>query len=126
VRLKVTDVAPEDFSGSRNRLRRRKIDASYHWFQHTIYGVRHNLPVKAVILLNDAPGAKIMVAKRLSGEIKGAADFKGRARCRRNGLCHEEGMLTNYLAVKRRIAEAQLHVDVPGRAGPSAGGCPTG
>src|SRR6185312_5781315 len=69
VRVKTTDVEPEDFL-IQDALVKGKIDASYHWFQHTIYGVRHHLPIKAVVLLNDAPGAKVMVATRLKDEIR--------------------------------------------------------
>ena len=32
-----------------------RIDAAYHWFNHTVFGARHGLPVTAVMLMNDAP-----------------------------------------------------------------------
>ncbi len=55
-----------------------RIDASYHWFNHLIFGARHGYPVKAVMLFNDAPGMKVLVANRVKGEIHGARDFKGK------------------------------------------------
>ena len=98
VRLKTTDVEPEDFL-IQDALTTGKIDAAYHWFQHTVYGTRHNLPVTAVILLNDAPGAKVLVAARLKDQIRSAADFKGRNVAEGMGYA-TKSMLTNYLAVK--------------------------
>jgi hypothetical protein len=46
-------------------LTKGRIDASYHWFNHAIFGARHGFPVKAVMLFNDAPGMKVMVANRV-------------------------------------------------------------
>jgi NitT/TauT family transport system substrate-binding protein len=98
VRLKVTDVAPEDFL-MQQPLNDGRLDASYHWFQHTIYGTRHNFPVKAVMLLNDCPGAKVLVATRVRDQIRSAADFKGRHVA--EGMAYAtKGMLTEYLAIK--------------------------
>ncbi len=98
VRLKTTDVEPEDFL-IQDALTAGKADAAYHWFQHTIYGTRHNLPVKAVILLNDAPGAKVLIAARLKDQIRSAADFKDRNVAEGMGYA-TKSMLTNYLAVQ--------------------------
>ena len=98
IRLKVTDVAPEDFL-MQEALTKGKVDASYHWFQHTIYGARHNFPVKAVIVLNDAPAAKVLVATRLKDQIRSAADFKGRNVAEGMGYA-TKSMLTNFLAIR--------------------------
>jgi ABC-type nitrate/sulfonate/bicarbonate transport system substrate-binding protein len=46
-------------------LTKGQIDASYHWFNHTIFGACHGLPIKAVMVVNDAPGMTVMVANRL-------------------------------------------------------------
>ena len=55
-----------------------KLDASYHWFNHVIYGAKHGYPVQAVMVFNDAPGMKVLVASRVKDQIHGVADFKGR------------------------------------------------
>src|SRR6478609_2159459 len=55
-----------------------QIDAAYQWFNHAIFGARHGFPVKAVMLFNDAPGMKVLVANRVKSEIRSAADYKGR------------------------------------------------
>src|SRR5258705_3558150 len=70
-------IMPHDYL-MQEPLMKGQIDASYHWFNHTIFGARHGFPVKAVMLFNDAPGMKVMVANRVKGEIRSAADFKGR------------------------------------------------
>lgn len=74
-----------------------KIDASYHWFNHTVFGARHQLPVKAVMVFNDAPGMTIMVAKRSAEQIKSAADFKGKNIAEGAGY-GTKSVLTGYLA----------------------------
>ena len=55
-----------------------RLDASYHWFNHVIYGAKHGFPVKAVMVFNDAPGMTVLVANRVKDKIHGVADFKGR------------------------------------------------
>ena len=55
-----------------------RLDASYHWFNHVIYGAKHGFPVKAVMVFNDAPGMTVLVAKRVKDQIHGVPDFKGR------------------------------------------------
>ena len=55
-----------------------RLDASYHWFNHVIYGAKHGFPVKAVMVFNDAPGMTVLVANRVKDQIHGMADFKGR------------------------------------------------
>jgi NitT/TauT family transport system substrate-binding protein len=55
-----------------------RLDASYHWFHHVVFGNRHNLPLKAVLKVCDSPGMKVLVANRLKDRVKGPADFRGR------------------------------------------------
>ena len=55
-----------------------QVDVVEHWFNHTIFGVRHGFPIKAVMMLDDAPAMKIMVDNRVKDQIRSAADFKGR------------------------------------------------
>jgi NitT/TauT family transport system substrate-binding protein len=76
-----------------------KVDASYHWFQHTVFGARHSTPIKAVILFADSPGLTVMAANRVKDKIKRARDFRGR-RIAQGGGHATKAMLMNYLAVK--------------------------
>src|SRR5260370_23149911 len=55
-----------------------QLDASYHWFNHAVFGARHGFPIKAAMLFNDAPGMTIMVANRVKDQIRSVADFEGR------------------------------------------------
>lgn len=114
-RRQVTDVAPEDFL-MQQALIAGKLDASYHWFQHTVYGVRHNLPVTAVMLLNDAPGAKVMVANRVRDQIKSAADFSGKHVA--EGMAYAtKGMLTNLLTIRAGLPRHSYIPVFPEEAG---------
>ena len=98
VRVNVEDFEPEDYL-LQEPLNKGQFDAAYHWFNHAAFGARHNLPVKAVMVLNDAPGMSILVADRLKDQIKGAADFKGRQIA--SGAAYgTKSVLTNYLAIK--------------------------
>jgi NitT/TauT family transport system substrate-binding protein len=84
-------------------LTKGQIDASYHWFNHTIFGARHSLPIKAVMLVNDAPGMTVMVANRLKDKIKSAADFK--AKNIADGAQYgTKAVITSYLARKAGVA----------------------
>src|SRR5258707_15143719 len=80
-------------------LTKGQIDASYHWFNHAIFGARHGFPIKAVMVFNDAPGMTVMVADRVKGEVRGVADFKGRRVAEGAGY-GTKSVITNYLAVK--------------------------
>jgi len=80
-------------------LNRGQIDACVHWFQHAVFGARHNLPVKAVMLFNDAPGMTVLVANRAQEKIRSAADFTGRNVAQGAGY-GTKSVLTNYLAAK--------------------------
>ena len=70
-------IAGEDYL-MQEALMKGRIDASYHWFNHAIFGARHGFPIKAVMVFNDAPGMTVMVANRVKGEVRGVADFEGR------------------------------------------------
>ena len=80
-----------------------QIDASYHWFNHTIFGARHNLPIKAVMVINDAPGMTVMVANRVKDKIRSAADFKGK-NIAEGAQYGTKSVITGYLAKKAGVA----------------------
>jgi NitT/TauT family transport system substrate-binding protein len=75
------------------------IDAAYHWFNHAVFGARHNLPVEAVMVFNDAPGMTVMVANRARDTIRSAADFRGK-RVAEGAEYGTKSLLTSYLATK--------------------------
>jgi phosphate transport system substrate-binding protein len=80
-----------------------RIDASYHWFNHTVFGARHHLPVKAVMVINDAPGMTVLVANRVKDKIRSAADFKG-IRVADGAQYGTKAVITGYLARKAGVA----------------------
>ena len=84
-----------------------QIDASYHWFNHTIFGARHNLPIKAVMVINDAPGMTVMVANRVKDRIRSAADFKG-INVADGAQYGTKAVITGYLAKKAGVAPDSL------------------
>lgn len=73
------------------------VDAAEHWFHHTVFGARHGLPIQAVLLLNDAPAMKVMVANRVATQIKSAAEFRGRTVAEGAGYA-TKAVITGYLA----------------------------
>jgi NitT/TauT family transport system substrate-binding protein len=75
--VKVEAVSPEDYL-MQEPLVNGRLDASYHWFHHVVFGHRHNLPLKAVLKVCDSPGMKVLVANRVKDQVKSGADFKGR------------------------------------------------
>jgi NitT/TauT family transport system substrate-binding protein len=83
-------------------LTKGEIDASYHWFNHTIFGARHGLPIKAVIVINDAPGMTVMVANRVKDKIRSAADFKGK-NVADGAQYGTKAVITDYLAKKAGV-----------------------
>lgn len=98
VPVKVEDFASEDYL-LQEPLVKGQIDAVYHWFNHAVFGARHNLPVKAVMVINDAPGMTVMVANRVKDQIHSAADFKGRKVAEGAGY-GTKSLITGYLAHK--------------------------
>jgi NitT/TauT family transport system substrate-binding protein len=91
-------LAGEDYL-MQEPLMKGQIDASYHWFNHAIFGARHGFPIKAVMVFNDAPGMTVMVADRVKGEVRGVADFKGRRVAEGAGY-GTKAVITNYLTGK--------------------------
>jgi NitT/TauT family transport system substrate-binding protein len=98
LRTKVEDFSKEDYL-LQAPLIAGQIDASYHWFNHAVFGARHNLPVEGVMVFNDAPGMTVMVATREKDTIKSAADFRGK-NVAEGALYGTKGLLTSYLAKK--------------------------
>lgn len=99
--VKVEDVSKEDYL-MQEPLNNGKLDASLHWFHHVLYGAGNNVPVKAVILLNDAPGIKILVANRVKDDIRSAADFRGKKVAEGAGYS-TKSVLTHYMALKAGV-----------------------
>jgi len=91
-------IAGEDYL-MQEPLMKGQIDASYHWFNHAVFGARHGFWVKAVMVFNDAPGMTVMVANRVKGEVRSVADFKGRRIAEGAGY-GTKSVITNYLAAK--------------------------
>jgi ABC-type nitrate/sulfonate/bicarbonate transport system substrate-binding protein/ABC-type phosphate transport system substrate-binding protein len=108
VKVRVEDFASEDYL-LQAPLNEGQIDAAYHWFNHAVFGARHNLPVTAVMVFNDAPGMTVMVANPLVRQIRSAADFKGRNVAEGAGY-GTKSLLTSYLT---RRAGLPLHSYTP-------------
>ncbi len=102
VRVDLEKLMPHDYL-MQEPLVKGQIDAAYHWFSHTVYGARHGLPVKAVMLFNDAPGMKVLVANRVKGEIRTAGDFKGRRIAEGAGY-GTKSVINGYMAMKAGLA----------------------
>lgn len=94
--VRVEDIAKADYL-MQEPLVEGRLDASYHWFQHVVFGARHNLPLKAVLMANDTPNMKIFVANRLKDQVRSAADFKGRNVAEGHGYA-TKSLVTRYLA----------------------------
>ena len=84
-------------------LTKGEIDASYHWFNHTIFGARHGFPITAVMVINDAPGMTVMVANRVKEKIHSAADFKGK-NVADGAQYGTKAVITDHLAKKAGVA----------------------
>lgn len=98
VPVDVTKFVKEDYL-IQEPLMRGQVDAAEHWFNHTVFGARHDLPIKAVLMLNDAPAMKVMVANRVKDRVKSAADFKGLTIAEGAGYA-SKAVVTSYLAHK--------------------------
>jgi NitT/TauT family transport system substrate-binding protein len=94
--VKVDDVSPHGYL-MQEPLVKGQLDVSYHWFHHVVYGQRHKLPVKGVMMVNDAPGMKVLVANQVRDQIRNAADFKGRRIAEGAGYA-TKSVLMNLLA----------------------------
>jgi NitT/TauT family transport system substrate-binding protein len=114
--VKVESVAPADYL-MQEPLINGRLDASYHWFHHVIFGQRHNLPVKAVLKVCDSPGMKVLVANRLKDQVRSAADFKGRHIAEGAGYA-TKSVLMNYLARQAGLPRGSytpVNLEVDGR-----------
>ncbi len=92
--LRVRIVDATQFSGE-DYLMQEPLNKGHH----VIFGVRHGFPVKAVILLNDAPGVQVLVANPEKERIRSAVDFKGKRIAEGAGYS-TKSVVTNYLAKK--------------------------
>ena len=115
VPVKVDSFEKEDYL-LQAPLNRGEIDACIHWFQHAVFGARHNLPVKAVMIFNDAPGMTVLVANRVKNEIHTAADFAGRAIAQGAGY-GTKSVLTSYLAARAGLAPGRYTPVLMGTVG---------
>lgn len=114
--VKVETISHEDYL-MQEPLVNGKLDASYHWFHHVVFGNRHNLPLKAVLKVCDAPGMKVLVANRVKDQVKGGADFKGRNVAEGAGYA-TKSMLMNLLARQGGIPDTSytpVNQEVEGR-----------
>ncbi|MDD3181078.1 MAG: ABC transporter substrate-binding protein, partial [Opitutaceae bacterium] len=98
VPVDIMEFAKEDYLFL-EPMNKGQVDAYYHWFNHTVFGARHGFPVQAVIMFNDSPSMKVLVANRVKDEIKSAADFRGRNVAEGAGYA-TKAVLTGYLARK--------------------------
>ena len=89
-------IAKEDYL-MQEPLVKGQIDAAEHWFNHTIFGARHGFPIQAVMMLDDAPAMKVIVANRVKDQIHSAADFKGRVIAEGAGYA-TKAVITGYMA----------------------------
>lgn len=101
--VKVEDYSKADYL-LQEPLVQGKIDASYHWFQHVVFGARHDLPLKAVLMAADTPNMKIFVANRLKDQVRSAADFKGRKVAEGHRYA-TKSLVTRYLAHHAGLAD---------------------
>jgi ABC-type nitrate/sulfonate/bicarbonate transport system substrate-binding protein len=108
-------IVPHDYL-IQQPLVQGRIDAAYHWFNHTIFGARQGFPVQAIMMFNDAPGMTVMVANRVKGEIRGAADFKGRRVAEGAGY-GTKSVITGYLARKAGLPAHSYTPVMLGKAG---------
>lgn len=109
--VKVEQFAKEDYL-MQEPLVQGKFDASFHWFQHVVFGARHNLPLKGVLMVADTPNMKIVVANRMKDQIRSAADFKGRNIAEGAGYA-TKSLVTNYLAFKAGLPRNSYHAVLP-------------
>ncbi len=85
-----------------------KLDASLHWFQHVIFGARHGLPLKAVMMVADTPHLKIVVSNRVKHQVTSAADFRGRNVAEGAGYA-TKSLITSFLAHRAGVSREAYH-----------------
>jgi NitT/TauT family transport system substrate-binding protein len=100
--LRITIVDPEQFEPEdfliQEPMNKGHIDAAYHWFHHALFGARHNWPVTAVMMVNDAPGVQVLVANRMKDQVRSARDFAGKRVAEGAGYS-TKSVVVNYLAL---------------------------
>lgn len=84
------------------------IDAEVNWFHRVIYGNGNHQPLKAVVLLEDSPGMKILVAARLKDRVTSAAQFAGLNLSTSGGFSTKR-YLTELVAERNGVAQSALH-----------------
>jgi NitT/TauT family transport system substrate-binding protein len=106
--LEVSVVKAEDYTPSKDDydsqipLNKGQLDADLNWFHHVLFGAGNNAPVKAVILLENAPGMRVMVANRDKDTIKSAADFEGKT-IATGALFSTKTYLTQYMMLRAGV-----------------------
>jgi len=116
VPVDIMTLAKEDYL-LQEPLVKGQIDAAEHWFNHTIFGVRHGFPIKAVMMFDDAPAMKIIVANRVKDQIKSAADFKGHVVAEGAGYA-TKAVITGYMAHQAGLPrKSYTSSTIPRRAG---------
>ncbi|MBL8268564.1 ABC transporter substrate-binding protein, partial [Steroidobacter sp.] len=100
--IDIHGLTPNDFEMQQPLIDGR-VDVAYHWFQHSVFGARHDLPIKAVMAITDAPGMTVLVANRVKDQIRGAADLKGR-HVAEGAAYATKSTLMNYLALREGLA----------------------
>jgi len=119
IALNVIDIlalVPEDYE-MQVPLHDGRVDVAYHWFNHTVFGARHKLPVIGVMNFNDAPGMTVFVANAKRGEIRSPADFSGRG-VASGALYGTKSVITAALAAKYGVAQSgyrQEAIETEGR-----------
>lgn len=98
VPVDITQLGKKDYE-IQEPLVKGQVDAFEHWFNHTVFGARHDLPIQAVMMLNDAPAMQIMVDNRVKDQVRSAADFKGRT-IAEGAAYASKAVITGYLAHK--------------------------
>lgn len=109
--INVMNYRNEDFY-STELLNDGTIDAEICWYQRVVFGIGNDQPAQAVFLIENSPHLTISVANRLKGQIKTAADFKGRT------IADSEGFSTKRYVTDTVIARAGLP---PGSYTPAPG-----
>ncbi len=109
--INVMNYRDEDFY-STELLNDGTIDAEICWYQRVVFGIGNDEPARAVFLIENSPHLTISVANRLKGQIKTAADFKGRT------IADSEGFSTKRYLTDTVLARAGL---TPGSYTPAPG-----
>ena len=99
--INVMNYRDEDFY-STELLNNGTIDAEICWYQRVVFGIGNDQPAQAVLLIENTPHLTISVANRLRGQIKSAADFKGRT------IADSEGFSTKRYLTDTVLARAGL------------------